>query len=66
MRGLQEQRERLLANRPSEAAGEVFPRERAVSAQRPNRTDAEPSTDPTLGQLGPDFPGLQWYCPMKG
>ena len=66
MRGLREQQARLLANRPLEAAGEVFQRERARSAQRPNRPAAKHSTAPTLCEPGPDFPGPQWNCPMKG
>ena len=49
-----------------ETAGEVFQRERTVSVQRPHRSEAEPSTAPALGLPGPDIPGLQWYCPMKG
>ena len=66
MRGLREQLARLLANRPLEASGEVFQRVRAGSAQRPHRPEAEPSTALALVQSGPDLPGLQWYCPMKG
>ena len=66
VRGLREQRARLLANRPLEAAGEVFPRERAVSAQRPHRPVAESNTAPAIGQPVPDLPGLQSFCPMKG
>ena len=50
---------RVLANRPLEAAGEVFQRERAGFAQRHHRPEAEPSTAPSLGQPGPDLPGLQ-------
>ena len=41
MRQLREQPARVLANRPLEAAGEVFQRERAVSVQRPHRSEAE-------------------------
>ena len=66
MRGLREQPARVLPNRPLEAAGEVFMRERAGSAQRPHRPKAEPSTAPALGEPGPDLPGLHWYCPIKG
>ena len=66
MHGLRVHPVRVLANRPLEAVGEVFQRERAGSAQRPHRPEAKHSTAPTLGQPGPDFPGLQWYCPMKG
>ena len=65
MHGLRVQPARVLANRPLAAAREVFQRERASSAQRPHRLEAEPSTDAALGQPGPDLPGLQWYCPMK-
>ena len=39
---------------------------RAGFAQRPHRPEAEPSTAPSLGQPGPDLPGLQWYCHTKG
>ena len=66
MRGLREQPARVLANRPLEAAGEVFPRERAGSAQRPHRPETEPSTAPALGQPGPDLAGLQGNCLMEG
>ena len=66
MRGLREQPARVLANRPLEAAGEVFKRESAGYAQRPHRPNAEPSTAPALGKPGPDLPGFRWYCPMKG
>ena len=66
MRQLREQPARVIANRPLEAAGEVFQRERAVSVPRPHRPEAEPSTAPALGLPGPDLPGLKWYCPMKG
>ena len=62
---MREQPARVLANRPLEAAGEVFKRESAGSAQRPHRPKAEPSTGPALGEPGPDLPGLHWYCPMK-
>ena len=55
MRGLRQQGARLLANRPLEAAGEVFQRERAGSAQRPQRPEAEPSTAPTLANLAQTF-----------
>ena len=66
MRGLRVHPARVLANRPLEAAGEVFQRERAGSAQRPYRSEAGPSTDPALGHPGPDLPGLELYCPVKG
>ena len=66
MCALREQPYRVLANRPLEAAGEVFKRESAGSAQRLHRPNAEPSTAPALGKPGPDLPGFQWYCPMKG
>ena len=42
MRGVREQPARVLTNRPLEAAGEVFKRESAGSAQRPHRPKAEP------------------------
>ena len=63
---MREQPARVLANRPVEAAGEVFMRESAGSAQRPHRLMAEPSRAPALGEPGPDLPGLHLYCPMKG
>ena len=66
MRGWRVHPARVLANRPLEAAGEVFQRERAGFAQRHHRPEAEPSTAPSLGQPGPDLPGLQWYCHKKG
>ena len=66
VRGLREQPARVLANQPLEAAGEVFKRESAGSAQRPHRPKAETSTAPALGEPGPDLPGLHWYCPMLG
>ena len=56
----------VLANKPLEAAGEVFKWERAGSAQRPHRPKADHSRAPALGEPGPDLPGLHWYCPMKG
>ena len=65
-RALWELTAKVLANQPFEAAGEVFQRERAGSAQRPHRPKAEPSTAPALGEHGPDLAGLHWYCPMKG
>ena len=55
MRGLRQQQARLLANRRFEAAGEVFQRERAGSAQRPQRPEAEPSAAPTLANLAQPF-----------
>ena len=55
MRGLRVHPARVLANRPLEAAGEVFQRERAGSAQRPQRSEAEPSTAPTLANLAQTF-----------
>ena len=55
MRGLRVHPARVLANRPLEAAGEVFQRERAGSAQRPQRPEAEPSTAPTLANLAQTF-----------
>ena len=55
MRGLQVHPVRVLANRPLEAAGEVFQRERAGSAQRSQRSEAEPSTAPTLANLAQTF-----------
>ena len=63
---MREQLARVLANRHIEAAGEVFKRERAVSAQRTHRPKAEPSTAPAFGEHGQDIPGPHWYCPMKG
>ena len=66
MGDLREQPARVLADRHLEAAGEVFKRESAGSAQRPHRPKAEPSTAPALSEPGPDLPGLQWYRPMKG
>ena len=56
---------RVLENWPLEAAGEVFQHERAGSAQRPHRTESEPSMAPALGQPRPDIPGLHCYCPRK-
>ena len=55
MRGLRVHPVRVLANRPLEAAGEVFQRERAGFAQRPHRPDAEPSTAPSLASLAQTF-----------
>ena len=66
MGALREQPYRVLANRPLEAAGEVFKKESAGSAQRPHRPNAEASTAPALGKPGTEFPGFQWYCTMKG
>ena len=66
MRGLQEKRARLLANLPLEAAVEVLEWQRAGSAQRPHRSEAESSMAPALGQPGPDLAGLQGNCPMQG
>ena len=63
---MREQPARVLANRPLEAAGDVFKQESAGSAQRPQRPKAEPSTAPALGEQVSDLPGLHWYCPMKG
>ena len=65
-RGLRVQLARVLANRHFEAAGEVFKWERAGSAQRQHRPKADHSTAPALDEPGPDLPGLNWYCPMKG
>ena len=55
MRGLREQQARLLANRPLEAAGEFFQRERADFAQRPHRPEAEPSWPLVLASLAQTF-----------
>ena len=55
MRGLREQPARVLANRPLEAPGEVFQRERAGSAQRSQRSEADPSTAPTLADMAQTF-----------
>ena len=55
MRGLRVHPARVLANRPLAAAGEVFQRERAGSAQRSQRPEAEPSTAPTLANLAKTF-----------
>ena len=57
---------RVLANRPYDPAWEDIQRERASSAQRPHRPEAEPSMAPALGQPYPDIPGLQSYCSKKG
>ena len=55
------------ASKPSFGSSrDVFQRERAGSALRPHRPEAEPSMAPALGQPWPDLPGLQGYCPMKG
>ena len=56
---------RVLAKRSLEEHGEVFQWERASSAQRPHRPEAEPSMAPALGQPCPDIPGLHGYCPRK-
>ena len=56
----------MLAKGPLEAAGEVLQRERAASAQRSHKPEAEPSMDPAIGQPCPDIPGLQGYYPRKG
>ena len=66
MRGFREQPARVLANRTLEAAGEVFQWERAGSAQRFHRPEAEPSMAPDLGRPCQDLLGLQGYCLMKG
>ena len=66
MRGLREQPARVLANRPLEAAGKCSTGRGPVLAQRPHRPEAEHSMDPALGQPGPDLPGLELYCPVKG
>ena len=63
---MREQPYRVLANRPLEAAGEVFKWESAVSAQRPHRLKTEPSRAHALGEPGPDLPGLHMYCPIRG
>ena len=63
---MREQPARVFANRPLGAAGEVFKRERASSAPRPHMPEAESNTAPAIGKPGPDLPGLQWYCLMKG
>ena len=57
---------RVLANRPVEAAGEVFKRESAGSSQRPQRLKTEPRRAYALGVPGPDLPGLQLYCLIRG
>ena len=59
VRSWQEQQARVLANRPLEAAGEVFQRERAGCAQRPHRPGAGPSRAPAPGQPCTDLPGLR-------
>ena len=59
VRGWREERARVLANRPLEAAGEVFQRERAGFAQRSHRPGAGPSMAPAPGQPCPDLPGLR-------
>ena len=66
MRGWRLHPARVLAKRPLEAAGEVLQWERASSAQRSHRPEAEPSMDPAVGQPCPDIPGLHGYCPRKG
>ena len=63
---MREQPARVLANQPLKAAREVFKWERAGSAQRLHRPKADHSTAPALDEPGPDLPGLNWYCPMKG
>ena len=45
---------------------EVLQWERAASAQRSHRPEAEPSMDPAVSQPCPDIPGLQGYYPRKG
>ena len=55
MHGLRGQPTRVLANRPLEAAGEVFQRERAGFAQRPHRPEAEPARPLALASLAQTF-----------
>ena len=66
MGGLREHLARVIANRPLEAAGEVFKWERAGSTQRLHRPKADHSTAHALDEPGPDLPCLYWYFPMKG
>ena len=63
---MRDQPARVLANRPLEAAVEVFKRESAGSAQRPHRLKAEPRRAHALVEPGPDLPGLHMYCPIRG
>ena len=51
MRGLREQPARVLANRPLEAAVEVFELERDGSAQRPHRPETDPARPLPLASL---------------
>ena len=55
MGALREQPYRVLANGPLEAAGEVFKRESAGSAQRSHSPKAEHSTAPALANLAQIF-----------
>ena len=55
MRGLRVQPARVLANRALETAAEVFQRERAGSAQRPHRPEAQPARPLPLSTLAQTF-----------
>ena len=55
MRGLRVHPARVLANRPLEAAGEVFQRERAGSAQRPQGQRQNPARTLPLASLAQIF-----------
>ena len=55
MRSLREQPARVLANRPLEAAGEVFQRERAGFAQRPQGQRQNPARPLALASLAQTF-----------
>ena len=55
----------MLPNWRLEGTGEVFQRENASFAQRPEMPESEPSMAPVVGQPYKDIPAFKWYCPMK-
>ena len=57
---------RVLPNPPLEAAGDVFQWERASSAQRTQRPEAEPSMAPALARLAQIFLASRANTPGRG
>ena len=57
---------RVLAKRSLEEHGEVFQWERASSAQRPHRPEAEPSMAPALARLAQIFLASRANTPGRG